>query len=170
MQRRFDNSSINLSSMEALLSMKIHVVTPTTEEDTEAHIYDFRKAGAPGFVSSTDATYIALDNCSHHLKHIHKGFKLSLLSRTYNISVNHHRRILHLTSGHLASWNNKTLQHFDTFMEGVKSGESLPDIVFNLDNITVDGESIAVKCQGTWQMVDNGHVNVPIAIPPSKTQ
>ena len=145
-----------------------HVVTPTTAEDAEAHICDFHKAGFPGCVSSTDATHVSLENCSHRLKHIHKGFKLSLPSRTYNISVNHRRRILHSTSGHPASWNDKTLQRFDTFMEGVKSGESLPDVLFYLDDITVDGEIIAVKYQGTWQMVDNGYIKVPTAIPPSK--
>ena len=86
-----------------------HVVTPTTVEEAEHHSCDFRKAGFPGCVSSTDATHIALDNCLHWLKHVHKGFKLALPLRTYNISVNHRRRILHSTSGHPASWNDKTL-------------------------------------------------------------
>ena len=109
-----------------------HVVTPTTAEDAEAHICEFHKAGFQGCVSSTDATHVSLENCSYRLKHIHKGYKLSLSSRTYNISVNHRRRILHSTSGHPASWNDKTLQHFDTFMEGIKSGESLPELIFIL--------------------------------------
>ena len=52
-----------------------HVATPTTTVDAEAHICDFRKAGFPGCVSSTDTTHIALDNCSCCLKHLHKGFK-----------------------------------------------------------------------------------------------
>ena len=66
-----------------------HVVTPTMAEDAYAHICDFHKAGFPGCVSSTDATHTVLDNCSHYLKHIHKGFKICkkyLPSRTYNIS------------------------------------------------------------------------------------
>ena len=60
------------------------------------------------------------------------------------------------------------LQRFDNFVEGIKSGKSLPDAVLNLDYITVDNEILAVKYQGTWQMVDNGYVRVPIAIPPLK--
>ena len=124
-------------------------MTPTTAEDAEAHICDFRQAGFPGCVSSTDATHIVLDNCSRRLKYLHKGFKLSLPSRTYHISVNHCRHILHSTRGHPSSWNDKALQRFNTFMEGVKSGESLPDIIFYPDDITVDGEIIAVKYQGT---------------------
>ena len=143
-------------------------MTPTTAEDAEARICDFRKAGFPGCVSSTDPTHIVLANCSHRLKHLHRGFKLSLPSRTYNISVNHHRLILHSTRGHTDSWNGKTLELFDTFMEGVKSGESLPEVIFYLDNITVEGEIIAVKYQGTWQMVDNGYIKVPTAIHASK--
>ena len=120
-------------------------MTPTKAEEAEAHICDFCKAGFPGCVSSTDVTHIALDNCMHKLKHVHKGFKLSLLLRTYNISANHRQCVLHSTNGHLASWNDKTLQRFDTFMEGVKSGERLPDVVFNLNDMTVDGEIIALK-------------------------
>ena len=103
-------------------------MTPTTAEDAEAHICDFHKAGFPGCILSTDTTHIALDNGSHRLKYINKGFKLSLLSRTYNISVNHRRDILHSTRGHPASWSDKMLQRFDNFMTGVKSGETLPDV------------------------------------------
>ena len=66
--RQFFHKSIKYGSM-ALYDK--HVVTPTTSEDTEAHICDFHKAGFPGCVSNTDATHAALDNCSHRLKHIH---------------------------------------------------------------------------------------------------
>ena len=106
-----------------------YVVTPMTLEDAEARSC-VCKAGFPGCVLSTDATHVALDNCLHWLKHIHKDFKLALLSRTYNISVNHRKCILHSSSGHPTSWNDKTLQRFDNFMAGVKSGETLSDVVF----------------------------------------
>ena len=60
------------------------------------------------------------------------------------------------------------MQRFDNFMAGVKTGETLPDTFLNLGDITIDSEIIAVKYQGTWQMVDNGYVKIPTAIPPSK--
>ena len=146
-----------------------HLVTPATKVDAEQHVRDYQKWGFPGCVSSTDATHIALDNCAHHLRHIHKGFKLSLSSRTYNISVNHPRQILHLTSGHPRSWNNMMLQRFDEVMNYIHAGKSLPKMFFfNLDDITVDGEIVAVKYLGAWQMVYNGYINCTTAIPPTK--
>ena len=39
---------------------------------------------------------------------------------------------------------------------------------FYLNNIKVDGEVVAVKYLGAWQMVDNGYINWTTAIPPSK--
>lgn len=51
----------------------------------------------------------------------------------------------------------------------IHSGKSLPaDVGFYLNNIKVDGEVVAVKYLGAWQMVDNGYINWTTAIPPSK--
>ena len=96
-----------------------HVITLTTKEEAEEHICDFHKSGFPGCVASTDATHIALENCSHRLKDIHKGFKLKIPSGTYNISDNHWGCILHSTCGHPTNWNDKTLQCYGTFMDNV---------------------------------------------------
>ena len=64
-------------------------ITPTAKEEVTGHICDFdTTAGLPGRVSSTDATRIVMDGCATYRKHVHKGFKLTLLTRTYNISVN----------------------------------------------------------------------------------
>ena len=65
---------------------KKYFIAPTTKEEAGMHICDCHSAGFPGCISSTDTTYIAMDNCcTHRLKHISKGFKLNLLSsRTYN--------------------------------------------------------------------------------------
>ena len=79
-----------------------YVVTPTAKEEAALHTYEFKQA--PGCVSKTKDTHIAMDYCVTHLKYVYKGFKLSLPSRTYtNISANHKRCNLNLTSGHLAS-------------------------------------------------------------------
>jgi len=118
-----------------------YVLTPASKDDAGIHIHEFDLAGFPGCVSSTDATHIAMDCCAHKLCHIHKGFKLNLPSRTYNLSCNHRRRILFTTSGHPASWNDKTLQRFDKFMTGIYSGKLLNDVTFELYDNNKEGKS-----------------------------
>lgn len=145
-----------------------YVLTPATKDDADIHIFEFDLAGFPGCVSSTDATHIAMDCCAHKLRHVHTGFKLNLPSRTYNLSCNHRRRILFTTSGHPASWNDKTLQRFDNFMTGIYSGKLLNDVTFELYDKNEKGETIKVQYKGAWQLVDNGYINWSTAIPPSK--
>ena len=43
------------------------------------------------------------------------GFKSKSTMRTYNLTCNHRRQILHTTVGHPDRWNNKTLIRFDSF-------------------------------------------------------
>ena len=144
-----------------------HVIAPTNAEEATTHMMDYVKAGMPGCVSSTDATHIAMGCCPHQIRHIHKGFKLNFPSRTYNLSCNHRRRILYTTSGHPASWNDKTLQQFGKFMLGIYKGTIMDDIVFKLDAI-YDGVTIKVKYQGPWNLVDNGYICWSTCIPPMK--
>ena len=144
-----------------------YVTAPTNAEEARTHMMDYIIAGMPGCVSSTDATHIAMGCCPHQIRHIHKGFKLNFPSRTYNLSCNHRRRILYTTSGHPASWNDKTLQQFDKFMTGIYNGTIMDDIVFELDDI-LDGNRIKVKYQGPWNLVDNGYIHWSTCIPPMK--
>jgi hypothetical protein len=86
-----------------------YVITPTTAEEAAPHMNEMNQAGYRGCCGSSDATHVMMEKCSHRLKQIHKGPKLSLPSRTYNMTVNHRRRILYTTTGHPARWNDKTL-------------------------------------------------------------
>ncbi len=64
-------------------------------------------------------------------------------ARTYNMTVNHRRRILSTTHGHPARWNDKTLANFDSFMTGIRNGGILDDVVFEL--FDVDDNRIALQ-------------------------
>ena len=64
-------------------------------------------------------------------------------ARTYNMTVNHRRRILSTTHGHPARWNDKTLANFDSFMNGIRNGGILDDVVFEL--FDVDDNGIALQ-------------------------
>jgi hypothetical protein len=52
----------------------------------------------------------------------HLGGKQHLTTRTFNLTVNHHRRILSTTAGYPGRWNDKTLVLFDTFVRAIYEG------------------------------------------------
>ena len=53
-------------------------------------------------------------------------------SRTYNITVNHRRRILSSTRGHPGRWNDKSVVLYDDLACGLREGKLYNDIEFQL--------------------------------------
>jgi hypothetical protein len=145
-----------------------YVVTPTTAEQAAPHMHEMNLAGFHGCCGSADATHVMMERCCHRLKQQHQGPKLNLPSRTYNITVNHRRRILYTTTGHPARWNDKTIQLFDRFMMGIHKGSHLGDVEFELYDTNSEGNRISVRYRGGWLIVDNGYLHWSIAMPPYK--
>ena len=79
---------------------KRYVVMPQNVEETKTHMHKMELARFPGYPGSTDATHIDMDKCYNLVRQLHKGPKLHLLSRTYNLTVNHCHYILYTTSGY----------------------------------------------------------------------
>ena len=98
---------------------------------------------------------------------MHKGGNSKHPTRTYNMTVNHRRRILGTTKGHPGTWNDKTVVLFDTFGKEIKRGSILQDNVFYL-LAARDGEVVKVKYRGVWVVVDNGYHNWSCTVPPFK--
>lgn len=143
---------------------------PQTSIDASLHTAEYALAGFPGAIGSTDATHIQLERVTYRLRQTHIGFKLPHTARTYNITVNHRRRILATTSGHPARWNDKTLALFDNFMVALHEGSIMNDMFFELyaKNATT-GEVIRQTYQGAWLLVDNGYLSWSTTVPPIKT-
>ncbi|KAI2493280.1 Plant transposon protein [Fragilaria crotonensis] len=94
-----------------------------------------------------------------------------LYDKTYNVTVNHRRRILTSTKGHPARWNDKTLATFDDFMQKINDGTILDDVCFELYDFDDDdpGEVIKRTYRGAWLLVDNGYHSWATTVPPIKT-
>jgi hypothetical protein len=92
----------------------LYVVTPATGEECETHMHEFMQAGFNGAIGSTDATHVAIEKCSYRLRNNHLGPKQHLTTRTFNLTVNHRRRILSTTVGYPGRWNDKTVVLFDS--------------------------------------------------------
>ena len=103
-----------------------YVRSPATTDEVASHRREFNMAGFDGAIRSTDATHI-LCFIDYKRANLHKGFKLCGTARTYNMTVNHRRRILFTTHGHPSRWNDKTLQIFDEFMRGIMEGGGVSD-------------------------------------------
>ena len=129
---------------------------------------EYSLAGFPGCIGSCDASHITIENCEYILRQLHLGYKLSHTARTYNITVNHRRKILHTTSGHPARFNDKTLVLFDTLILKLKNGNYNQMFQFELMDYDEDGNIIKIKYNGCYVIVDNGYLSWSITVPPLK--
>jgi hypothetical protein len=136
------------------------VKMPTTAEEYKSSRKQYDIGGLTGAGFSTDATNVIMWRCSHNLRQANMGFKQSHPARTYNLTCNHSRRILHTTTGHPSRWNDKTLAHFDEFMCAVHEGKILQDVSFVLysweGNVGTSRLEATRYC-GAWGLVDNGY-------------
>jgi hypothetical protein len=144
------------------------VISPLSSEDAASHMHKMEQAGCHGSCGSTDGVHVTMEKCSHCLKQHHLGPKLSHTARSYNVTVNHRRRILSSTPGHPSRWNDKTLVLFDTFVKGIHDGTILEDVEFELLERGANNEVLTVKYRGAWLMVDNGYLQWPTTMPPIK--
>lgn len=87
---------------------KEYVISPNeSNQDAATHQHEYNTAGCNGAIGSGDAVHIMSERISYKRKNQNTGFKMSHTARTYNVTVNHRRRILSTTSGHPATWNDK---------------------------------------------------------------
>jgi hypothetical protein len=147
---------------------KQQVILPNNTEEWKAHVSEFAEAGLQGCVASMDATHVGMHRCPNSRWNHHKGPKLNMPSRTYNVCVNHRRRILSTTCGHPARWNDKTLVLYDTLAVGLKKGTILQDYAFNLLERTDEGNIVEVPYRGAYMITDNGYLRWASTIPPFK--
>ena len=104
---------------------KLHVTLPLLDYFSSESTTLFELAGLNGCLGSTDATYIGMRKCSCWAFVLHKGHKLSMPSRTYNMTVTHAYQILGSTFGHPATWNDKTMIKYDALISGINNGSLL---------------------------------------------
>ena len=110
-----------------------YVLTPDNVNEAKTNMREFKEAGFPGCVGSSDATHLTMDRCEYNLKNNHLGPKSSLTAWSYNLCVNHRWRILHSTPGGPAHWNDQTMVRFDCFITQIRSdGLDLQESTFEL--------------------------------------
>lgn len=58
---------------------------------------------------------------------LNSGFKISMTTRTFDLTCSHRRQILSTTTVHPGRWNEKTLVKLDDFVNGVRGRRRAPD-------------------------------------------
>ena len=111
-----------LNKIIATMLYPIYVSVPRMVGELMDCEQEFNIAGFPGCIGSTDATHIPLEKVCFSLRQTHLGAKSKSTMRTFNLTCNHRRQILHTTSGHPGRWNDKTLICFDHFMSELRDG------------------------------------------------
>ena len=145
-----------------------YVWLPSSSSEIADSSYEFFIAGLAGCIGSQDATHVGMNKCHYKLKQFHDSFKLPMPSRTYNMTVNHRRRILSTTHGSPGRWNDKTLQLYDELSTKLRSGECYGDLKFFLWERDGNGGYKKVDYEGAWLVVDNGYLRWPTMVPPMK--
>ena len=131
-----------------------YIHPPCSSAHAMLHTAEYKLAGFPGAIGSCDATHIMLERVSYRFRQTHLGHKMKHTARTYNITVNHRRQIIATTGGHPARWNDKTLALFDDFMQALRQGTIMDDMIFELYAYDTAGEIIKQKYRGARVMPD----------------
>jgi Plant transposon protein len=81
----------------------------------------YKRMGLPGCIGSTDCVHVKWDRYPTRLQHLYKG-KEVYSSLVYSCTVDHHRRILGMTSSNFGTRNEKTIVRLDTYITNVRNG------------------------------------------------
>ncbi|KAL7544914.1 hypothetical protein ACHAWF_009079 [Thalassiosira exigua] len=145
-----------------------YVNAPMNFEEAKRHMAEFEEAGLHGGCGSSDCTNVISEGCEYNLKNNHLGPKSSHTARTFSLTSNHRKRILHTTKGGPARWNDQTMVRFDQFLSGIWDGTVLRDVEFELFERDASGNIVTVKYTGGYVIVDNGYLQWSVTVPPFK--
>ncbi len=145
-----------------------YVTFPKTAHEARTHMAEFLISGFPGCVRSSDCTHITTERCEYQLRNQHIGQKSSHPTRSFSLTANHRRQILHTSSGGPGSWNDQTMVRHDEFVSGIYHGLYLNDIEFELREYDRNGIVVSRRYKGGYVIVDNGYLRWLITVPPFK--
>lgn len=141
---------------------------PKTRGDATTHMAEFIASGFPGCVGSSDCTHISTERCEYAIRNQHIGQKSSGPTRSFSLTANHRRQILHTSSGGPGSWNDQTMVRHDDFVSGIYHGRYLNDIEFDLYEYDHNRRLAKRTYKGAYVIVDNGYLRWSVTVPPFK--
>lgn len=125
---------------------------PKTPEEIQKVMGVFTQLGLPGCIGSTDCVHFRWERCPSGERSCHKG-KEGYPTLSYEVTVDHTKRIIAATAGHPGARNDKTIVRFDGFVTQIHNGELYADVPYDVCN--EDGTVTQEK--GLYLIVDGGY-------------
>jgi hypothetical protein len=130
----------------------VFIKYPTT--DAEAGVIErvFSGLGMPEAVGSTDCTHIPWGRCPAKLSSVFTG-KEGFPTVAYEVTVDHHKRILWVTDGHPGARNDRSIVRFDEYVMAIKNKDILSEYSFWLKG----SDGVEVEQRGAYLITDGGY-------------
>jgi hypothetical protein len=136
---------------------------PKTKEEIDSHCHEYKAAGFPGCIGSYDCVHVRWWACSANLKQFATG-KEKYPTRAFEVTVNHRRVILSVTSGFYGSVNDMSIVKFDAAVNSLRREPHFLNYEYELYDC--NGDLITEK--GNWEICDNGMLKNSTSMNPSK--
>lgn len=134
---------------------KEHVVWPTALNGLlDRTLREYNAAGLPGCMGSMDSTHWEWGMCPAGNVSIFKG-KEGYACIRYNVTVNHSRRVLHVSQGYPGTYNDKTIVKYDDLYHALRYDGLHEAIAYRL----YDESGASYINRGLYLIVDGGYVD-----------
>jgi hypothetical protein len=133
-------------------NFSVYCSPPTSDEDIAKTVNIYERLGLPGAIGSVDCVHIRWERCPAGERSLHKG-KEGFPTLSYEVTVDHTKRIIGATQGHPGARNDKTIVKFDGFVTSIHNGEVYAEVTFTL--LDADGAERVEK--GLYLIVDGGY-------------
>ena len=125
---------------------------PTSEDEITTAMEVYTKLGLPGCIGSTDCVHVRWERCPAGQRSFHKG-KEGYPTLSYEVTVDHTKRIMAATQGHPGARNDKTIVKFDGFVTNIHKRKLYPDVPYTL----CDAQGHIIQEKGLYLIVDGGY-------------
>ena len=125
---------------------------PTSENDIKRSMKVYTELGLPGCIGSTDCVHVRWERCPSGQRSLHKG-KEGYPTLSYEVTVDHTKRIMAATQGHPGARNDKTIVKFDGFVTDIHQGKLYSDVPYKL----FDDMGGVIDEKGLYLIVDGGY-------------
>ena len=129
-----------------------YLACPRTEAGIKQAVSQYASRGFAGCIGSTDVVHVPWDRVPAALVSAYIG-KEGIPTVAYEVTVRHDRWIMAASRGFAGSWNDKTIVHYDTFVNRFKTGELYGDVEFE---VRVSA-SETKKIRGLYLICDGGY-------------
>ena len=153
----------------ATILKKKYLKSTHTDDELHSTMQLYSKLGLNGCVGSMDATHIQSCRIPSSLSHAHSSYKLNHPARSYNVTVDHSKKIIHTTRGFPGRYNDQTVVRYDELFCGISDETLGKGCQFWLYYYDQDSETVKVQnYKGCWLLVDGGYIERPVLVCPMK--